>query len=135
MGLTSSTFDYIDDIPSFAVNCVFNLEIVVSTFGGAFYIWFGVEGFTCQAVESSEDFSMRCQCLVSGLLRQYVGKCGEYVVVKVRHSPASCFVCQRFFSITEFNPSNASFYGLLSVSSFLHVFDMLLFVHLERSFV
>ena len=50
MGLTSSTFDYIDDIPSFAVNCVFNLEIVVSTFGGAFYIWFGVEGFTCQAV-------------------------------------------------------------------------------------
>ena len=48
--LTSSTFDYIDDIPSFAVNCVFNLEIVVSAFGGAFYIWFGVEGFTCQAV-------------------------------------------------------------------------------------
>ena len=27
-----------------------NLEVVVSTFGGAFYIWFGVEGFTCQAV-------------------------------------------------------------------------------------
>ena len=24
MGLTSITFDYIDDIPSFAVNCVFN---------------------------------------------------------------------------------------------------------------
>ena len=31
MGLTSITFDYIDDIPSFAVNCVFNLEVVVST--------------------------------------------------------------------------------------------------------
>ena len=29
MGLTSITFDYIDDIPSFAVNCVFNLEVVV----------------------------------------------------------------------------------------------------------
>ena len=35
---------------------------------------------------------MRCQCLVSNLLRRYVGKCGEYVVVKVRRSPASCFL-------------------------------------------
>ena len=50
MGLTSVTFDYIDDIPSFAVNCVFNLEVVVSTFGGAFNIRLGVKGFTSQAV-------------------------------------------------------------------------------------
>ena len=33
---------------------------------------------------------MRCQCLVSILLKQYVGKCGEYVVVKVGRSPALC---------------------------------------------
>ena len=46
-----------------------------------------------------------------------------------------CFVCQLFLSIREFDPSNASVCGLLSVSSFHHVFDMLLFVHLERSFV
>ena len=52
MGLTSIAFDYIDDIPSFAVNCVFNLEVVVvvSTFGGAFNIRLGVKGFTSQAV-------------------------------------------------------------------------------------
>ena len=36
-----------------------------------------------KSLESSEDFSMRCQCLTSNLLRQCVGKCGEYVVVKV----------------------------------------------------
>ena len=50
---------------------------------------------------------MRCQCLVSNLLRRYVGKCGEYVVVKVRRSPASC-VLSAFLSIREFDPSNVS---------------------------
>ena len=50
MGLTSITFDYIDDIPSFAVNCVFDLEVVVSTFGGAFNIRLGIKGFKSQAV-------------------------------------------------------------------------------------
>ena len=78
---------------------------------------------------------MRCQCLVSNLLRRYVGKCGEYVVVKVRRSPASCVLFVSAFCLSEFDPSNASVYDLLSVSSFLHVFNMLLFVHLERSFV
>ena len=45
---------------------------------------------------------MRCQCLASNLPRWYVGKCGEYVVVKVRRSPASCvlfvsiFCCQHW---------------------------------------
>ena len=50
MGLTSTASDYIDDIPCFAVNGVFNLEVVVSTFGGAFYIRLGIKGFTSQAV-------------------------------------------------------------------------------------
>ena len=54
-------------------------------------------GLFGNSLESSEDFLMRCQCLVSSLLRRYVSKCGEYVVVKVRCSPASCFLCQRFF--------------------------------------
>ena len=93
-------------------------------------------GLFGKSLESSEDFSMRCQCLVSNLLRRHVGKCGEYIVVKVRCSSASCVLFVKvFLSITKFNSSNASFYGLLSVSSFLHVFDMLLFLHLERSFV
>ena len=53
--------------------------------------WWGgpTVGLFGKSLESSEDFSMRCQCLVSNLLRRYVGKCGEYVVVKVRRSPAS----------------------------------------------
>ena len=33
---------------------------------------------------------MRCQGLASSLLKRYVSKCSEYVVVKVRRSPASC---------------------------------------------
>ena len=45
-------------------------------------------GLFGKSLESNGDFSMRCQCLTSNLLRRYVGKCGEYVVVKVRHSPA-----------------------------------------------
>ena len=73
--------------------------------------------------------------MFSSLLRRYVGKCGKYVVVKVRCSPPSCVLFVSVFCLSQFNPSNASCYGLLSVSSFLHVFDMLLFVHLECSFV
>ena len=41
-------------------------------------------GLFGKSLESSEDFSIRCQCsLTSNLLRQCVGKCDEYVVVKV----------------------------------------------------
>ena len=43
---------------------------------------------------------MRCQCLVSNLLRRYVGKCGEYVVVKVRRSPASCVLFVSVFCLS-----------------------------------
>ena len=50
IGLDITAFDYIDDIPSFAVNCVFNLEVVVSTFGSASNIRLGIKGFTSQAV-------------------------------------------------------------------------------------
>ena len=44
---------------------------------------------------------MRCQCLVSNLLRRYVGKCGEYVVVKVRRSPASCVLFVSVFGLSR----------------------------------
>ena len=40
-------------------------------------------GLFGKSLESSGDSSMRCQCLTSNLLRQCVGKCGEFVVVKV----------------------------------------------------
>ena len=53
-------------------------------------------GLFGKSLESSEDFS-RCQCLVSSLLRRYVGKCGEYVVVKVRRSPVSCVLFVNVF--------------------------------------
>ena len=43
---------------------------------------------------------MRCQCLVSNLLRRYVGKCGEYVVVKVRRSHASCVLFVSVFCLS-----------------------------------
>ena len=70
---------------------------------------------------------MRCQCLVSNLLRRYVGKCGEYVVVKVRRSLASCFFFVSVFCLSgNLIPLMLLSYDLLSVSSFLHVFDMLL---------
>ena len=45
-------------------------------------------GLFGKSLESNGDFSMRYQCLTSSLLRWYAGNCGEYVVVKVRHSPA-----------------------------------------------
>ena len=38
-----------------------------------------------KSLESSKDFLMRCQCLTSNLLRWCVGKCSEYVVVKVSY--------------------------------------------------
>ena len=44
---------------------------------------------------------MRCQCLVSNLLRRYAGKCGEYVVVKVRRSLASCVLFASVFVYHE----------------------------------
>ena len=59
---------------SFArVSCFFNALV-------------GCKGYSYsgKSLESSGDFSIRCQCLTSNLLRRCVGKCGEYVVVKVR---------------------------------------------------
>ena len=32
-------------------------------------------GLFGKSLESNGDFSMRCQCLTSNLLRRYVGKC------------------------------------------------------------
>ena len=55
------------------------------------------------SLESSGDFSMRCQYLTSNLQRGCVGKCGRSFIR----------VCSELF----------------------HIFDMLLFVRLERSFV
>ena len=40
-------------------------------------------GLFGKSLESSGDFSMRCQCLTSSLVRRCVGRCGEYVVVKL----------------------------------------------------
>ena len=54
-------------------------------------------GLFGKSLESSGDFSMRCQCLVSNLLRRYVGKCSEYVVVKVRPSLHRVFCLSAFF--------------------------------------
>ena len=59
---------------------------------------------------------MRCQCLSSNLLRRSVGKYGEYVVVKVRCSPAACGLFA--LSVRDFNPCIAFVYGLLSVSTY-----------------
>ena len=42
-------------------------------------------GLFGKSLESSRDFLMRCQCLTSNLLRWCVGKCSEYVVVKVSY--------------------------------------------------
>ena len=52
-------------------------------------------------LESSRDFSMRCQCLTSNLLRRCVGKCCEYVVVKVRCSPALWGLFASVFCLSE----------------------------------
>ena len=69
---------------------------------------------------------MRYQCLVSNLLRQYVGECGEYVVVKVRCSPASCVLFVSVFCLSG-NLIHLMLLSMISsVSSFLHVFNMLL---------
>ena len=37
-------------------------------------------GLFGKSLESSRDFSMRCQFLTSSFLRPYVGKCSVYVV-------------------------------------------------------
>ena len=57
-------------------------------------------GLFGKSLESSGDFSMRCQCLTSNLLRRCVGKCGEYVVVKVRRSSPACGLLARVFSLS-----------------------------------
>ena len=90
------------------------------------------------SLESSGDFSMRCQCLISNLVRRCVGRCSEYVVVKVRRSTPACgLLAWVFLSVKECNSSNALIYGLLIVCIliFFHIFDMLLFVCLECSFI
>ena len=106
------------------VSCILMLLVLKATVG-----LFG------KSLESSEDFS-RCQCLVSNLLRRYVGKCGEYVVVKVRRSPASCVLFVSIFCLSR-NLIPLMLFSMVSClyPSFLHVFDILLFVHLECSFV
>ena len=43
-------------------------------------------GLFGKSLESSGDFSMRCQCLTSSFLRLYVGKCSVYVVVNLERS-------------------------------------------------
>ena len=45
---------YIDDILCSVANSVFNLEVVVCTFGGVLNAWFGIKGSTCQYV--SEEY-------------------------------------------------------------------------------
>ena len=57
-------------------------------------------GLFGKSLESSGDFSMRCQCLTSSLVRRCVGRCGEYVVVKVRRSPAACGLLARVFCLS-----------------------------------
>ena len=51
------------------------------------FLWVltAIMGLFGKSHQSSGDFLMRCQCLTSNLLRRCVGKCGEYVVVKVIH--------------------------------------------------
>ena len=44
---------------------------------------------------------MRCQCLTSNLRRRCVGKCGEYVVVKVRRSPTLWVFFASSFCLSE----------------------------------
>ena len=80
-------------------------------------------GLFGNSLESTGDFSMRCQCLVSNLLRWCVGKCGEYIAVKVRRSSALCGLFDSNFACLGFNPTNALVYDLMSVSPFLHIFD------------
>ena len=58
-------------------------------------------GLFGKSLDSNGEFSMRCQCLTSNLLRQCVGKCGEYVVVKVRRSPALCGLFASVFCLSE----------------------------------
>ena len=49
-------------------------------------------GMFGKSLESSGDFSMRCQCLTSNFLRWCAGKCGEYVVVKVMQACSYCWI-------------------------------------------
>ena len=57
-------------------------------------------GLFGKSLESSGDFSMRCQRLTSNLMRRCVGKCGEYVVVKVRRSSPACGLLASVFSLS-----------------------------------
>ena len=70
-------------------------------------------GLFGKSIESKGGFSMRCQCLTNSFLRRYVGKCGVYVVVKVRRSSALRGLFASVLSVIEFNPSNASMLSCL----------------------
>ena len=72
---------------------------------------------------------MRCQCLSSNLQRRCVGKYDEYVVKSGVHlQRVVCLLCLSEILIAVL---------LLSMVFCLypHIFDMLLFMHLECSFV
>ena len=49
-----------------------------------------------KSLESSGDFSMRCQCLMSSFLRRYVGKCGVYAVMTFAFMHHPYLVCILF---------------------------------------
>ena len=60
----------------------------VSCFLMLLWVLKAMVGLFGKSLESSGDFSMRHQCFDKQSSEAVVGKCGEYVVVKVRRSPA-----------------------------------------------
>ena len=62
-------------------------------------------GLFGKSLESSRDFSIRCQCLTSNLVRWCVGWCGEYAVVKVRQFPPACSLLARVFCLSVIGSS------------------------------
>ena len=73
----------------------------VSCFLMLLWVLKAIVGLFGKSLESSRDFSMRCQCLTSNFWRRCVGKCGEYVVVKVRRSPALWGLFASVFYLSE----------------------------------
>ena len=86
-------------------------------------------GLFGKSLESSGDFSMRCQCLTSNLVRWCVSRCGKYVVVKVRRSPPACGLLVRVFCLSgNVIPLMLSSMVSCLYPLFFNIFDMLLFV-------
>ena len=48
----------------------------VSCFLMLLWVLKAIVGLFGKSLQSSRDFSMRCQCLTSSFLKRYVGKCG-----------------------------------------------------------